>query len=96
MSNENNNNNDNKKKGQSNKLASLWEVTAKNGNQFFASNKITFGELRNLLKEFKENEDVDNSDNVIFYLFPYKGDNPKAPKFHLNFKKDTWDGKKNG
>ena len=75
-------------------LAGLWEAQTKKGQTFFASNKISFGDLRNLLKEFKEENDVTNTDNIVFYLFQVESDNDRAPVFHLNFKKDDYKGNK--
>ena len=72
-------------------LTGMWMHENKAGKEFYSSSKMTFGELRNLLKDFKDSEDVSNTDNVIFYLFPCNYDNAKAPKFHLNIKKDDFD-----
>ena len=69
-------------------LASIWEVAKVKG--MHASEKMSFGELRKKLKEFKDENELSDSDTVNFLLFTVKSDNERAPKYHLIIKKDNY------
>ena len=71
-------------------LVGMWEKAAKNGRPFYVSNNITFGELRNMLKELKDAHDIIDSDVVNFFLFSVESDNENAPRFHLNINKNNY------
>jgi hypothetical protein len=71
-------------------LTGIWKNKTKSGRTFYASNNITFGELRNLLKEFKEDKGVSDGDIINFFLFKVDSENEKAPYFHLNINKNNY------
>jgi len=81
------------KSRRSNNLVGLWQKKTKKGNKFYVSNNVTFGELRNFLKEFKETEEIIDNDLVNFFLFEVDSEHEQAPTYHLTIAKNTYEGK---
>lgn len=75
---------------QNNRLLSLWKKTSEKGLDFHVGPKITFGELRDFLKKFKEAEGVNDDDLIDFVMFKVNNENPKAPEFDLMMRKNTF------
>lgn len=71
-------------------LASFWKMRSSKGVPFYASNRMTMGELRNTLKEFKEENEVSDTDNISLLLFKVDSENKKAPALRVVIKKDEY------
>lgn len=71
-------------------LAGLWEATSKSGKLRYASNKMTFAELRNYIKDFKETSNVDDADKIKFLLFSVESSNKLAPELNIILVKDNF------
>lgn len=72
----------------SKQVVAFWKKESKNGSTFHVSGKLKFADFRRILKEFKEEENVLDTDDISFFLFKVDSEHEKAPQLQLTLRKE--------